>query len=151
VADRFSSRYEMHRNKARAAFAEYKSDYETYEEQKPWSQRARDWGSQNRYGIVMAVWAASMGGSLYLVSRNPYLTATQKFVEARMYAQGLTLVALLGSFAIEAKDAATKKGRWETVKVLDPNDPTHKRLIEKKIHHERYEGEDQWMGKFQAQ
>ncbi len=31
--------------------------------------------------------------------------------------------------------------------VLDPNDPEHKKLIEKKIHHEDYEGQDLWMGK----
>jgi len=63
-----------------------------------------------------------------------------------VYAQGLTIAILLASFALEAKDATQKKGRWETVKVLDPSDPLHQRLIEKKIHHERYEGEDQWLG-----
>ena len=32
------------------------------------------------------------------------------------------------------------------MKVLDPNDPEHKHLIEKKVHKERYAGEDQWRG-----
>jgi len=73
------------------------------------------------------------------------LTTSQKLVQARVYAQGLTVATLLGSFAVEARDATLKKGRWETIKVLDPNDPLHKRLIDKKVHHERYEGEDQWM------
>ena len=36
------------------------------------------------------------------------------------------------------------EGRWETVKIIDPNDPEHKNVIEKKIHHEAYAGEDQW-------
>jgi hypothetical protein len=44
-------------------------------------------------------------------------------------------------------DAKNAKGRWETVMVLDPNDPEHKHLIEKRIHHEEYEGQDLWMGK----
>jgi hypothetical protein len=88
-----------------------------------------------------------MGVSLALVRRNPYLTTAQKLVQARVYAQGLTVATLLGSFAVEARDATLKKGRWETIKVLDPADPLHQRLIEKRIHHERYEGEDQWMGK----
>lgn len=87
-----------------------------------------------------------MGGSFAIVSRNPYLSGQQKLVQARVYAQGLTLAVLLASFAFEANDANKGTGRWETVKVLDPNDPTHSHYIEKKIHHERYAGEDQWRG-----
>jgi hypothetical protein len=87
-----------------------------------------------------------MAGSWHFVNRNPYLSSSQKLVQARMYAQGGTLAALLGSFAIEGADAAKGKGRWETIKVIDPNDPEHKRVVEKKIHHERYAGEDQWRG-----
>jgi len=84
-----------------------------------------------------------------LVSRNPYLTGQQKLVQARVYAQGLTLAVLIASFALEGNDLREGKGRWETIKVVDPNDPTHKRMIEKKIHHEAYAGEDQWMGKLE--
>ena len=92
-----------------------------------------------------------MGAALGLVGRNPYLTGAQKLVQARVYAQGLTLAVLIGSFALEARDANKGQGRWETVKVLDPSDPMHKRLIEKKIHHERYAGEDQWMDMIAAE
>ena len=81
-----------------------------------------------------------------MVNRNRYLSGSQKLVQARMYAQGATLAALLTSFAIEGNDAAKGKGRWETIKVLDENDPEHKKIIEKRIHHESYTGEDQWMG-----
>jgi len=55
------------------------------------------------------------------------------------------------SLTNKTTDSATGKGRWETVKVLDPNDPTHKRMIEKKIHHERYAGEDQWRDMVEAE
>ena len=65
-----------------------------------------------------------------------------------MYAQSFTLAALLGSFAFEASDGARGTGRWETVKYLDPNDPEHKRVLERRVHHERYKGEDQWMGEW---
>ena len=34
------------------------------------------------------------------------------------------------------------------MKILDPNDPEHKHIIEKRIHHEAYEGEDLWRGMF---
>jgi len=145
MADRFSSNYEIHRNKARLALQQHKSDYDRYEAQKPFLQRAKDWAGDNRYSIVTASWLASIGISFAIVKRNPYLTASQKIVQARVYAQGLTVAVLLASFAVEARDATLKKGRWETIKVLDPNDPQHKRLIDKRIHHERYEGEDQWM------
>ena len=87
-----------------------------------------------------------MGVALALVRRNPYLSTTQKLVQARVYAQGFTLAALLGSFAFEASDSARGTGRWETVKYLDPDDPEHKRVLEKRVHHERYTGEDQWRG-----
>ena len=45
-----------------------------------------------------------MAGSWHMVNRNPYLSGSQKLVQARMYAQGGTLAALLGSFAIEGAD-----------------------------------------------
>lgn len=89
-----------------------------------------------------------MAGSWTAVNRNRYLSGSQKLVQARMYAQGATLAALLTSFAIEGNDVAKGKGRWETVRVVDPNDPEHKHMIEKKIHHESYPGEDQWRGTF---
>ena len=88
-----------------------------------------------------------MALALTLVGRNPYLSSTQKLVQARVYAQGLTLAVLVATAAFEIGDANKGEGRWETIKVVDPNDPTHKHLIEKKIHHERYAGEDQWRGK----
>lgn len=90
-----------------------------------------------------------MGTAFAIVGRNPYLSGQQKLVQARVYAQGLTLAVVIASLALEAKDKNQGEGRWESVKVLDPNDPTHKKVIEKKIHHERYAGEDQWMGMFQ--
>jgi len=65
-------------------------------------------------------------------------------VQARVYAQGLTLAVLIATAAFEVGDASKGKGRWETVMILDPNDPEHKHMIEKRIHHEAYEGEDLW-------
>ncbi len=109
--------------------------------------RFKDWGRENRYTIVTASWVASMGIALGLVGRSPYLTRAQKLVQARVYAQGLTLAVLIATAAFEAGDASKGKGRWETVKILDPNDPEHKHMIEKRIHHEAYEGEDLWRGK----
>lgn len=85
-----------------------------------------------------------MGGALTIVGRNPYLTGQQKLVQARVYAQGLTMAVVIASLAFEGVDSAQGKGRWETVRYVDPNDPEHKHIIEKKVHHESYKGEDQW-------
>lgn len=99
----------------------------------------------NRYSIVFGSWIASMAGAFTIVGRSPYLTTQQKLVQARVYAQGLTMAVVIASLAFEGVDSAQGKGRWETVKYIDPNDPEHKHVIEKKIHHEKYKGEDQWM------
>lgn len=76
------------------------------------------------------------------------MSRAQKLVQARVYAQGLTLAVLIATAAFEVGDASKGKGRWETVKILDPDDPEHKHIIEKRIHHEAYQGEDLWRGMF---
>ncbi|KAF2858502.1 hypothetical protein K470DRAFT_221186 [Piedraia hortae CBS 480.64] len=144
-ADRASSKYEQAKHKDR----DYKDRQQSIMDQiaagRTSTERTKEWFSENRYSIVFASWVASLGIAFSLVGRNPYLTTAQKLVQARVYAQGLTVAIVIISLALEGRDRATGSGRWETVKVLDPNDPTHKHLIERRIHHERYSGEDQWM------
>ena len=109
------------------------------------------WLSDNRYSVVFGSWVASMGIALGLVGRNPYLTGQQKLVQARVYAQGLTIAVVIISLAFETNDSSKGKGRWETIKIIDPNDPEHKHVIEKQIHHEAFAGEDQWRDMVQAE
>lgn len=109
-------------------------------------QKIKQSVSEQRYAIVYGSWVAGMAISLALVSRHPTLTAAQKLVQARVYAQASTLAVLTASFALEGNDMRKGKGRWETIKVHDPNDTEHKRMVDKKIHHESYPGEDQWKG-----
>lgn len=108
------------------------------------SERLKDWGRENRYSIVFASWIAAMGIALAMVGRSKYLSTSQKIVQARVYAQGLTLAVLIATAALETADAKSGKGRWETIMVADPDDPTHQHMIEKKIHKEDYEGQDLW-------
>jgi phosphate/sulfate permease len=151
AADRASAQYDIEHNPEKKREIEREKSREAlYEQNKSALERSKDWASENRYPILFGVWIASMAGSWALVSRSP-MSGSQKLVQARMYAQGLTLSALLASFAFEGNDAAKGMGRWETIKVLDPNDPEHKHLIEKKIHHERYAGEDQWREMVEAE
>jgi len=143
-ADRASRNYEIARDPQRLYRDQTSQDLEALKASESTWARFKEWGKENRYPIVTASWVASMGIAFGLVGRNPYLTRAQKLVQARVYAQGLTLAVLVASAAFEMGDASKGKGRWETVKILDPNDPTHKHLIEKRIHHEAYAGEDLW-------
>ncbi|KAK4193438.1 hypothetical protein QBC35DRAFT_106362 [Podospora australis] len=114
-------------------------------------QKLMDWGRQNRYSIVFTSWIAAMGLSLAMVGRNKYMSTSQKLVQARVYAQGLTLAVLIATAAFETADAKAGKGRWETVMVLDPNDPEHKHMIEKRVQKEDYEGQNLWKDMVEAE
>lgn len=144
-ADAYSRSYEAKRHPETKYTDKQTQAQRDAEASKPTTERIKDWASTNRYSIVFGSWVVSMGTALGIVGRNPYLSGQQKLVQARVYAQGLTLAVIVASLALEGKDMNKGVGRWETVKVLDPNDPSHKHMIEKKIHHERYSGEDQWM------
>ena len=146
AADSFSRSYERTRQPHESYTDAQARQRAEAEARKPLSQRALDWGRENRYGIVGGSWVASMGLALAIVGRNPYLTAPQKLVQARVYAQGLTVAVLIATAAFEISDSKGEKGRWEKVKVLDPEDPTHQRLVEREVHRESYRGEDQWRG-----
>ncbi|KAI1465493.1 uncharacterized protein F4812DRAFT_125609 [Daldinia caldariorum] len=143
-AERYSNAFHMANNPMNFYKDEAQRTQELIRQQETTMQRLKEWGRKNRYSIVFASWVASMGVAMALVSRNRYLTASQKIVQARMYAQGLTLGVLIATAAFETADARSGTGRWETVKVLDPNDPEHKTLIEKRVRKEEYEGQDLW-------
>lgn len=150
-ADRASRSYEFDNNPQNQYKDKASRDMEILQQNKTGLDKFKEWGRVNRYPIVTASWIASMGIALQLVRNNPYLTKAQKLVQARVYAQGLTLAVLVVTALFEVGDANKGRGRWETVMVLDPNDPEHKHLIEKKIHHELYPGEDLWKGKLHRQ
>ncbi|KYK54148.1 mitochondrial hypoxia responsive domain containing protein [Drechmeria coniospora] len=134
------SSYQDASQRARQAMRDSETAYE----------RFLGWGRENRYSIVFASWVASMGIALAIVGRAPTSTA-QKLVQARVYAQALTLAVLIVSAAFEMSDAKKGSGRWETVLVVDPDDPEQKHLIEKRIHKEEYEGQDLWKDMVEAE
>jgi len=145
VAERYSINYQRSHDAMNNYLKEsHRQIEEARRSQLSEKQRLMDWGRDNRYTIVFASWIAAMGVALALVGRNKYLSTSQKLVQARVYAQGLTLAVLIATAAFETADAKAGKGRWETVMVVDPNDPTHQHMIEKRIHKEDYEGQDLW-------
>lgn len=143
-AERHSHAFQLQQNPMNFYKDEATRQLEAARQQESGAARFQAWARHNRYSIVFGSWVAAMGVALAMVGRNKYLSTSQKLVQARMYAQGLTLAVLVASAALETSDARKGEGRWETVMVLDPKDPEHKHLIEKRIHKEEYEGQDLW-------
>ncbi|CAI7631388.1 unnamed protein product [Penicillium bialowiezense] len=80
------------------------------------SDRITAFARREKYKIVSATWIASMLGSFALVGRNPYLSGQQKLVQARVYAQGLTLGVLCASAAFEISDQRRGRGLLDAKK-----------------------------------
>ncbi|KAI0347113.1 hypothetical protein BDW22DRAFT_1351471 [Trametopsis cervina] len=59
------------------------------------SQKVSDYASRHEYGLIAGAWAATMAGSFGVIMRNKYQTMPQKIVQARMWAQGLTIGVLI--------------------------------------------------------
>jgi len=133
-ADHSSRAYETARNpKALQYQEEQREKYAQAHEGMTFTERAMDFGKKERYKIVGASWVASMAAAFALVNRNKYLTGAQKLVQARVYAQFLTLGVLVASAAFEIADSKNEEGKmWETVQYIDPSDPEHKRVLEKR-------------------
>lgn len=97
--------------------------------------------NQYRWHIIGGSWLTGMAGSLAVVSRNRYLSTSQKVVQARMYAQGITLAVLLASAVIAAADTTTDD-RGEDSIIRDP--ATGKPMTVHHAHKEKFAGENQW-------
>lgn len=65
--------------------------------------------NENKYKIIVGSWAASLYGSWRLVNRDPYMTTAQKLVQARVYAQAITVVLLLSTLFLSMREAEMKK------------------------------------------
>ncbi|KGO72714.1 hypothetical protein PITC_057000 [Penicillium italicum] len=83
------------------------------------TDRAAAFARREKYKIITATWIASMVGSFALVGRIPGLTGQQKLVQARVYAQGLTLGVLCASAAFEISDQRRGRGLLDTKKKAD--------------------------------
>lgn len=133
AADHASRGYQASRNPADQAYASREEQKKAAElSGMTWTQRALAWGREERYKIVGASWVASMVAAFALVGRNPYLTGQQKLVQARVYAQGLTLAVLIATAAFELQDSRQEKGRYETKEYVDEKDhKKHTKQVER--------------------
>lgn len=133
-ADHYSRAFEASQNPKEMEFRRRQAEIAIQERaSKTFTQRAMDFGRKERYKIVCGSWVASIAAAWYLVNRNKYLTGTQKIVQARVYAQFLTVGVLIATAAFEIADQRSGTGRYETVRYIDPTDPEHKRMLEKQV------------------
>ncbi|KAF9240042.1 hypothetical protein BU15DRAFT_87772 [Melanogaster broomeanus] len=63
-----------------------------------------DWAYRHQYSIILGSWALSMAIAGAIVAKNKYQTLPQKAVQARMWAQGLTIGVLLAAGALTHKN-----------------------------------------------
>jgi hypothetical protein len=111
AADHASRGYEKDHN---AAYQWYKNHEERLRADEmralSFTDRAVAFARREKYKIISATWIASMIGSFVIVGRNPHLSGQQKLVQARVYAQGLTLGVLCASAAFEISDQRHGRG-----------------------------------------
>lgn len=65
--------------------------------------------SSNQYKIIFTSWLASMYGSWVYVNRDKVMTTPQKLVQARMYAQAITILLLLSTILLAMKEEELNK------------------------------------------
>lgn len=87
----------------------------------PLKQKVVEGLSAHKYKIITGIWAASLYGSWVLVNRDQIMTKTQKAVQARMYAQFITVILLLASMGLSMyeqslnpnKQKQNEQRRWD--------------------------------------
>lgn len=87
-------------------------------EQLPLMERIKISANKHKYKIIVGTWAASLGGSFWWVNRDKYMSSSQKLVQARMYAQALTVVILLGSMLMSVNSMQNSKAQDESWKII---------------------------------
>jgi len=109
-ADHYSRKYESESNPLDVDYRRRESEKLAAERAgKSFTEKAMDFGRRERYKIVGASWIASMATAFALVNRNKYLSGPQKLVQARVYAQFLTVGVLVATAAFEISDSETPK------------------------------------------
>ncbi|THW60531.1 hypothetical protein D6D20_05704 [Aureobasidium pullulans] len=98
-ADRYSRNYEATHNPDSAYTSSQILLKKQLQTAKPLSQRASEWGLQNRYRIVLSSWV--------------------KLVQARVFAQGSTLAVVIASLAFEGAEDVMNGNAGEVLDSVD--------------------------------
>ncbi|EEQ37818.1 putative respiratory supercomplex factor [Clavispora lusitaniae] len=125
----------------------YQSDYanqQMMEQYREWnnmslSEKTFTSLNNNKYKIILTSWVASMWGSWVYVNRDKVMTGPQKLVQARMYAQAVTIVLLLSTIVLAMKEEELNKGKpaplpeWKKV-LLEREAEQKQQQAEQKAH-----------------
>ncbi|KAL4242034.1 RCF1 family protein [Abortiporus biennis] len=77
-------------------------------------EKIKTWAMENQYKVILGSWAASMLLAGGIVWRNKYQTPAQKVVQARMWAQGLTVGVLIAAgIATQAQRKSNQEHKTE--------------------------------------
>ncbi|KAJ9112194.1 hypothetical protein QFC20_002375 [Naganishia adeliensis] len=85
------------------------------------ADKFQDWAKRNQWSLVGGGWAASMLVSGAILARNPYMSFSQKLVQARVYAQASTLATLIitgilaGTANKESKPMEEEDHSWRDI------------------------------------
>lgn len=77
----------------------------------------KNWVEKYKYQLIVSGWAASLYGSYRYINRNPYLSKSNKLVQARVAAQALTVLMLIASVAV-SYSAITPEESAEIKRIL---------------------------------
>ncbi|KAG6850920.1 hypothetical protein H0H93_006746 [Arthromyces matolae] len=73
-------------------------------------EKLADWADRHQYSLILGGWASSLAFAGAVISRDKVQTTAQKVVQARMWAQGLTIGLLIVAGALtQSKRAAAAK------------------------------------------
>jgi hypothetical protein len=143
AADHASREFETQQN-AEKLWYESREERLRAEEMRGMSftDRTMAFAKREKYKIISATWVASIVGSFMIVNRNPFLSSSQKIVQARVYAQGLTLAVLCASAAFEISDQRRGRGIMDAAK--DKNKKTQDVMEEAPVHAGDKDQNDLW-------
>jgi len=79
-------------------------------------EKVGKWAFQNQYGIIAGSWALSMAVASVIIMKDRHQTTAQKVVQARMWAQGLTIGVLISAGILthgQREEAVRKHGQQD--------------------------------------
>ncbi|KAF8345566.1 hypothetical protein F5887DRAFT_965678 [Amanita rubescens] len=81
------------------------------------TEKLKEWALRHQYGLIFGGWAASICVAGAVIWRNKYQTPAQKIVQARMWAQGLTIGTLKADHSWAEVLEQHERERLEAAKV----------------------------------
>ncbi|RDX55454.1 hypothetical protein K466DRAFT_91514 [Polyporus arcularius HHB13444] len=76
-------------------------------------EKVSDFVNRHQYGLIVGSWATAMVGTFGYIMRNPYQSMPQKIVQARVWAQGLTIGIIIAAGILTSSQRAKNRADEE--------------------------------------